>query len=155
MQIPAAVDSRPSSDPFPSILIVDEDADSRLLYRLVLQRFAETFFEAEDGEEALTTALCRRPDVIVADTRLPGIDGCALCSRLRQEPMTSSAAIVIITAGALPADIARATQAGADEVVVKPCLPDDLRAAAERSWHRRHPAADQESGDGATRPIRS
>jgi CheY-like chemotaxis protein len=119
-------------------LIVDGDPDSRLLYRIVLAKIASTIVEAADGTEALGKAMQERPDVVVTDTRLSGIDGYKLCSMLRLDQSTKSTAIVIVTALAYPDDLDRAINAGADEVLVKPCLPDDVMAAAYRSWRRRY-----------------
>jgi CheY-like chemotaxis protein len=119
-------------------LIVDADADTRLLYRTVFTGVAGTIIEADDGAEALGKAVCRQPDVILTETRLLRIDGYALCRYLRRERLTRSAAIVVVTGAAAAADIARAEAAGADEVLVKPFLPDALLAATFRSWRRRH-----------------
>jgi CheY-like chemotaxis protein len=125
----------------PSILIVDEDADARLLYRTVLENVAASVVEAEDGAEALGKAICRRPDVIVTDTHLPRIDGYTLCSLLRRDSVTQGAAIIVITGAAFPKELARAHSIGADEVLVKPCLPDEIATATYRSWRRRHAAS--------------
>ena len=131
-----AIAPRPSPHA-PSILIVDPDADARLLYRMLLSVVGGTFIEAEDGIDALSKALAGRPDVIVMDTHLLRIDGYMLCSLLRQEQATRSAAIVLITSDAQASDMARGLDAGADEVLVKPCMPDDLVATAVRCWQRR------------------
>jgi len=124
-----AADRGKRIEPLPSILIVDEDPDTRMLYRTLLTGVAGTIIEAEDGAEALGKAVCQRPDVILTETRLRRIDGYALCTYLRRERLTRAAAIVVVTGAARPAEIARATSAGADEVLVKPFLPDALLAA--------------------------
>jgi CheY-like chemotaxis protein len=121
-------------------MIVDGDPDSRLLCHTVLVGVGRTLLEAEDGVEALEKARSCRPDVIVLDTHLVGINGYALCSLLRQDRRTHGAGIVIVTSAAYPADIARAQRAGADEVIVKPYLPDDLIVAVRRTWRRRQAA---------------
>jgi two-component system phosphate regulon response regulator PhoB len=124
-------------EPLRSILIVDEDADTRTLYRTLFTGVVGTIIEAEDGAEALGKAVCRQPDVILTETRLRRIDGYTLCTYLRRERLTRSAAIVVVTGASRPAEIARAGGAGADEVLVKPFLPDALLAAVFRSWRRR------------------
>ena len=139
----AADDFARRVEPLPSILIVDGDPDSRILYRTVLTRVASTIIEAEDGADALGKAVSTRPDVILTETRLRHIDGFTLCRYLRREQMTRSAAIVVVTADAWPAEIARAEGAGADEVLAKPFLPDALVAAAFRSWRRRRGVDDR------------
>jgi len=135
MQSLAAVNTL--NEPLPLILIVDGDPDTRLLYRTALADLAAVVVEAEDGAEAFGKAICQRPDVILTETRLRRIDGYALCTYLRRDQTTRSSAIVVVTSAAHPAEIARATRAGADEVLVKPCLPDTVVEAAYRSWRRR------------------
>jgi twitching motility two-component system response regulator PilH len=94
-------------DPLPSILIVDGDADTRMLHRTLLTAVARTILEAEDGVEALRAAVCTQPDVILTETRLGRIDGYTLCRYLRRERLTRSVAIVAANGAASPADIAR------------------------------------------------
>jgi CheY-like chemotaxis protein len=90
-----------SEDIVPSMLIVDAQVDTRLLYRTVFEHHAVTLVEAEDGAEALGKAMSTRPDVILADTHLRRVDGYALCSLLRNDPLTRSTAIVIVTGAAV------------------------------------------------------
>ena len=84
--------------------------------------------EAEDGREALAKAITQRPDIIVTETRLPGISGFDLCSLLRSDATTRALPIVFVTATALDADVQRAQRVGADSVLIKPCLPATLLA---------------------------
>ena len=84
--------------------------------------------EASDGREALAKAIALRPDIIVTETRLPGIDGIALCELLRRDVATNTIPVVFVTGDAYPADIARATSAGGALVLTKPCLPENLMA---------------------------
>jgi two-component system, cell cycle response regulator DivK len=138
----AGLSSGPTaSQPLPGILVVAGDEDSRLLYRTIFVDIAATVLEAEDGAEALGKAICHQPDVVVADSRLRRIDGFQLCGLLRREALTSAAGIVIITCDGSLENIEQAAVAGADEVVVKPCLPDVLINAAYQSWRRRRAAA--------------
>ena len=113
-----------------------------MLYRTLFTGVAGTIFEAEDGAEALGKAVCRQPDVVLTETRLRRIDGYTLCTYLRRERLTRAAAIVVVTGAARPSEIARAEGAGADEVLVKPFLPDALLAAACRTWRRRRGCED-------------
>jgi two-component system, chemotaxis family, chemotaxis protein CheY len=132
-----ATAAQPTVQTVPSILIVDGEPDTRLLYKTVFDGLASTVVEAEDGAEALGKAICARPDVILTDSHLRRVDGYALCALLRNDPSTRSAAIVIVTGAALPAEIARAVKAGADEVVVKPCTPEAMIAAVQRAIQHR------------------
>ena len=82
--------------------------------------------EASDGREALAKAIALRPDVIITETRLPGIDGITLCDLLRRDVATNMIPVVFVTGDAYAADVQRATAAGADLVLTKPCLPEEL-----------------------------
>ena len=83
------------------------------MYAAYLRLYGVRVEEVDDGREALAKAKAMRPDVIVADTRLPGINGYELCQKLRQTAATRTIPIVIVTADALVTDLWRAETAGA------------------------------------------
>jgi CheY-like chemotaxis protein len=107
-------------------LLVDRDQDTRHLYAESLQLGNWRVDEASDGREALAKAIAVHPDVIITETRLPGIDGITLCGLLRRDVATNTIPVVFVTGDAYPADVERAMAAGADLVLTKPCLPEDL-----------------------------
>ena len=92
--------------------------------------------EAADGREALAKAISSPPDVVVTETRLPGINGYDLCEVLRRDATTTRIPIVVVTAEAYGADLARALRSGADAVLTKPCLPDRLMSEVSRLLRR-------------------
>jgi two-component system, cell cycle response regulator DivK len=94
--------------------------------------------EASDGREALAKAITLRPDVIVTETRLPGIDGITLCNLLRRDVTTNAIPVVVVTGDAYPSDIERAIAAGADSVLTKPCLPEELSVELRTVIDRSH-----------------
>src|SRR5262245_56835956 len=96
------------------------------------------FEEASDGREALAKALTHPRDVIVTETRLPGIDGYELCQLLRRDLATKTTPIIVVTGESVPDNLERARKAGADAVLVKPCLPDALLAEIRRQTGRLH-----------------
>jgi len=102
------------------------------MYAEFLKRSAFEVQEASDGREALAKALTAHPDVIVTETRLPGMSGFELCVLLRTDASTRGIPIVVVTGDAHVADIERAAEAGADAVLTKPCLPDRLAAEIRR-----------------------
>lgn len=116
----------------PLALIAEHDPDTRAIYAEYLLMSSCTIEEADDGRDALVKALARRPDVIVMETLLPGISGFDLCALLREDRATRAAAIVVVTGDAFEHDIRRAQSAGADSVLVKPCLPETLLAEMTR-----------------------
>jgi two-component system, cell cycle response regulator DivK len=118
-------------------LLVDHDHDTREMYAEYLRLGSWRVDEASDGREALAKAIVLRPDIVVTETRLPGIDGITLCELLRRDPVTTAIPVVFVTGDAYPADIESATSAGGDLVLTKPCLPEhlvvELRVVLERS----------------------
>jgi CheY-like chemotaxis protein len=120
--------SQPLATPPRLILIAAGDADTRALYRAVLDnRYAVV--ECDDGAEALGKAICDRPDLIIAESRLSRIDGMNLCRLLRTDPATRSAPIILISNTENPAESVRAKNAGADRTLAKPFTPDTLATA--------------------------
>jgi two-component system cell cycle response regulator len=104
----------------PSILIVDDCGDQRDLYALLLASEFDVI-GAGRGEEAIALAAERRPDVIVLDIEMPGIDGFETCRRLKADRSTASIPVVMLTGSRYePAD---SLVAGAFAVLEKPC-PD-------------------------------
>jgi CheY-like chemotaxis protein len=110
----------------PLALLADRDVDSRQMYAEFLRLDAYEIDEAEDGREALVMARTRRPDVLVTETRLPYLSGLELCRLLRRDEQTRTLPIIILTADAMKRDVRLAEAAGADKVLIKPCLPEQL-----------------------------
>jgi two-component system cell cycle response regulator DivK len=126
----ASRDIYPSSAPL--VLLVDRDFETRSLYHHSLVSSGWRVDEADDGREALVKVVDRPPSMIVTETRLPFIDGYELCELIRSDPDTRHVQIVVLTAEAFPAQLERAHRAGADSVLVKPCLPEDLDRELKR-----------------------
>ena len=117
----------------PLALLVDRDADTRRMYAGFLTATAGyTVEEAEDGREALAKAIAIHPDIVITETRLPGMNGFALCDLLRADKTTNDIAVVFVTGDAFQKDIREAEAAGADAVLIKPCLPDTLLTEIRR-----------------------
>jgi len=122
--------------PMRTILIAAGDPEARALYHAVLDEPAYTIVECDDGAEALGQAMCARPDIIVAESRLARIDGVSLCTLLRTDPATRETAIIVITAAQNATEAARAMIAGADRTLAKPFAPDTLASAVREVWER-------------------
>jgi len=143
MASPSPVASRPDVNPL--LLLADSDADTRRMYSTYLKEAIGDVEEAEDGREALVKALTRPPDVVVAETRLPGIDGYELCRLLRQDEATRHVPVLFVTSAAYARDLERGKRAGANATLIKPCLPTEvadevrqlLRASADLRAHAR------------------
>jgi CheY-like chemotaxis protein len=127
--------SRPSHPVLPSLLIVDPDEGLRSLYRTILEPLAEVVYESADGVAALALAFRTPPSLLVADARLPRVDGGALCECLRAHPRTAKTLKLILASDSWAAR--RAESSGADAVLIKPFLPQALAAAAVQLWNTR------------------
>src|SRR4029450_10067173 len=116
----------------PLALLVDRDLDTRQMYAEFLRQSAFEIEEAEDGREALAKCIAHQPDIVVTETRLPGLDGFELCDLLRKDPATRDIPILCVPAAAYAEQIRRAEASGADVVLVKPCLPETVRGEIQR-----------------------
>lgn len=118
------------------VLIVDDFQDGREMCVEYLSFLGYQAAEASDGFEALERARALRPDVILMDLSLPGIDGWEATRRLKADPHTRHIPIVAVTAHALPGDSERARKAGCDAFVTKPCFLDELLEEIQRVTHK-------------------
>src|SRR5436309_1315041 len=113
------------------ILLVDDEPALRELLRATFEGADVTVDEAESGVEAEARVRRRRPDVIVLDLRMPGMDGVELCTRLKANEKTKAIPVVLLT-GADAEEARRGQRAGAEALVRKPFSPLDLLAVVER-----------------------
>ena len=118
------------------VLVADDDEDIRALVTLQLERSGFTVAAAADGERALELALERRPELAILDVSMPKLDGYELTRRLREDDRTSEMPIILLTARAQEADVARGLKAGADDYVKKPLSPNELGVRVEALLQR-------------------
>ncbi|MET0553237.1 MAG: response regulator [Vicinamibacteria bacterium] len=107
----------------PLVLIVDDFEDNREMYAQYLRFHGYEIAEADNGQEALKQAAALRPDVIVMDLSLPGMDGWEATRRLKQEPLTRDIPVIALTGHALTGSEHTAREAGCDRFLTKPCAP--------------------------------
>ncbi len=110
------------------ILVVEDHEDNRQILRDLLASADFTMIEAWDGEAALKVAAAERPDLILMDIQLPGIDGYEVTRRLKADPALRAIPIIAVTSYALSGDEAKARAAGCDAYVTKPYSPRQLLA---------------------------
>jgi CheY-like chemotaxis protein len=121
-----ALDMPPAARSGPVVLVADDFADTRDLYRDVLELEGFTVVTAADGVEALEVARRDRPAILVLDIRMPRLSGLDAMRALKADQTCAGAPIVALTAHAFPADRAMLLDEGFDAVLAKPCLPDQL-----------------------------
>jgi two-component system, cell cycle response regulator DivK len=108
------------------ILYIEDDEESRMLVRRILQAEGFTVWEADGAGQALEALRQLVPDLILMDINLPGVDGYTLTARLKSMPELKDIPIVAITANAMRGDRERSLQAGCDEYIQKPIDVDSL-----------------------------
>ena len=121
-----------TTDPGPLILVVDDYQDAREMYAEYLQYSGFRVAEARNGNEAVTQARSLKPDLILMDLSLPGMDGWEATRVLKADEQTRHIPIVALTGHALAGASEGARKAGCDSFVTKPCLPDDLVVEVKR-----------------------
>jgi CheY-like chemotaxis protein len=116
----------------PLILVVDDYQDAREMYAEYLQYSGFRVAEAKNGNEAVAQARSLKPDLILMDLSLPGMDGWEATRVLKADEATKHIPIVALTGHALAGASEGARKAGCDSFVTKPCLPDDLVVEVRR-----------------------
>jgi putative two-component system response regulator len=109
------------------ILIVDDEEVNRLLLSRILTREGYETVSAADGESAIKTFMENPPDVVLLDVRMPGMDGFAVCEKLKRSPYRL-VPVVIITAAGDRANRLRGINTGADDFIAKPFDIEELTA---------------------------
>ena len=110
----------------PLVLIVEDQPDLRQLYVQELTISGFDVIEAGNGEDAVTHTTSRFPDVVLMDLSLPVVDGWEATRRLKSDQRTAHSPVVALTAHDGSGELQRATRAGCDWFVPKPCPPHAL-----------------------------
>jgi two-component system cell cycle response regulator DivK len=110
------------------ILVVEDQEDNRRIVRDLLTSAGYEIIEAASGEEGITLAESRLPDLILMDIQLPGLDGYETTRRIKGNPAIRHIPIIAVTSYALSGDDAKALEAGCDAYVTKPFSPRALLA---------------------------
>ena len=128
-----------SSSERPRVLLVDDYPDAREMYSEYLRLSGFDVVEATNGLEALERAALDAPDIILMDLSLPVMDGWEATRRLKAGTDTAAIPVVAFTAHVVAGVSERATEAGCDAFVTKPCLPEDLVREIRSVLGRRAP----------------
>ncbi len=105
------------------ILVVDDDLDTQEFVKTLLEYEGYDVETAANGQEALTAASTTKPDLIILDVRLPGMDGYEVCRRLKSQPDSRDIPIIIYSASFNHVE-EKAREAGADDFIIKPFAID-------------------------------
>jgi DNA-binding response OmpR family regulator len=113
------------------VLVIDDEAPIRLLCRVNLEAEGMSVLEAADGPSGLDQARNERPDVVLLDVMMPGLDGWRVAEELLQDERTSEIPIIFLTARAEFRDRARGLDIGGVDYVTKPFNPLELAPLVE------------------------
>ena len=138
----------------PSVLIIEDDADSRRAIAKLFARADWKVFEAADGDSGVELAIRNQPEVILCDLLMPKSNGFQVCRTIRQQLQPTK--IIVVSGRDYPIDRTTALEAGADEYLLKPIswevLSDTIDRLLPATPHR--PAAtkpSEESGSASPR----
>lgn len=114
------------------ILIIDDNKQDRMIMKVFLVKAGyEEVSTAESGEEGLEKAISEKPDLVVTDTMLPGIDGFEVCRRVKESQIPSEPRVIILTGTIDAVDAVKARKMGADDYCVKTADGAHLVAAVK------------------------
>jgi DNA-binding response OmpR family regulator len=108
------------------VLVVDDEAPIRLLCRVNLEAEGMEVLEAADGVSGFETARSERPDVVLLDVMMPGLDGWQVAERLIDDDVTKHIPLIFLTARAELRDRARGLELGGVDYITKPFNPVEL-----------------------------
>jgi DNA-binding response OmpR family regulator len=129
-----------------TILVVDDDRELRELIGFVLRSAGYPVVEAGDGLVALRRHAEDKPDLVILDVNLPGIDGFEVCRRIR---IDSDTPVMMLTVRGEEADQVKGLDLGADDYLAKPFSPRTLLARVRALLRRRGPERPAPLGEGA------
>jgi DNA-binding response OmpR family regulator len=119
-----------------TILIADDDDDSRNMLKILLKLWNYKVVEAKDGSEAVSLAKEMRPDLILMDVRMPQLDGFETARRIRQSEEVNGVPIIFLSACAELAFYNRAIESGGDDYLIKPLDFDLLEKTLDQYLSR-------------------
>jgi PAS domain S-box-containing protein len=119
------------------VLVVDDDPSIRTICREVLEASSYTVRESSSGQQARSEVHRFKPDLVMLDVMMPGLDGFQTAEGLRAEPATSMVPIIFLSAKGETADKVRAFRLGAEDYIVKPFIAAELVARVRKALERR------------------
>jgi len=123
------------------ILVIEDNEQNLYLVRFILERSDYEVFAATDGLTGIELASRLKPDLILLDIQLPGMDGYTVARNLRKNPDFADTPIVAVTSYAMPGDREKTIESGCSDYIEKPIDPDTFVARVKKHL------PDQKGGD--------
>ena len=115
----------------PTVLVVDDERLIRIMLVDILEAQGITCMTAANGEEALQACEANRPDLVITDIIMPGMDGIETCRRLKANPAWASIPVIALTTWSDPESVLKMLDAGSLMYLTKPIAPERLVAAVQ------------------------
>lgn len=119
------------------ILVVEDNRDTYELVHFILEKNGFETILAVNGQDGVAAAKKQKPDLIIMDMNMPGMDGWTATSLIKKDEQLSLTPLIALTVHGLPGDRQRAMDAGCNEYIIKPMNLDDLVEAVQY-WVNRH-----------------
>jgi two-component system, cell cycle response regulator DivK len=116
----------PEGDAVKKILVVEDNEKNMYLISFIIEKMGHYPIQARSGEEGIELAECERPDLILMDIQLPGIDGMETTRRIRTSSTGINSPIIAITSFAMTGDRERLLAAGCNGYIEKPINPETI-----------------------------
>jgi len=126
-----------------TILVIDDEKDLIELVRYNLEKEGFDVIAATDGQSGLDVVRRHRPDLVVLDLMMPGLDGLQVCQQLRSDPRSNRVPVIMLTAKATEPDRIVGLELGADDYITKPFSPREVVARVKAVLRRSTPQAEQ------------
>ncbi len=132
------------------VLIIEDNPANMKLTSLLMRHAGHTVLCAIDAEHGLTMAHAEQPDLILMDIQLPGMDGFAATSLLKQDPATATIPIIALTSMAMKEDQKKSEIAGCDGYIAKPLRYQELYAVIDALLAKAAPQGNEANPSGGT-----
>ena len=118
------------------ILVIDDSSEVRLIVTSTLVQAGYSVRQAKDGHEGIQMIIAQKPDLIICDVKMPGLDGYHALEAVRKCSGTAAIPFILMTGSMGPNDFRRGMASGADDYLMKPFTPEELNAAVKSRFDR-------------------
>ena len=122
------------------IVVIDDDAGTRLLVTQVLKKEGYQVVAAENGVKGLALVREHKPDLVVSDVQMPQMDGFEVLDQVRADPALAATSVILLTSLQDRSYMRLGMTTGADDYLTKPFVPQELREAVSAQLHKRETA---------------